>query len=94
MLDKLSKINDIVCIEPKGAFYVFVDVSKLYGKSFDGVQINGSLTFADCALKKGVALIPGVAFGNDNCIRLSYAISKEDIVEGLQRLEQFVSELK
>ena len=94
ILEKLSKINDIVCIEPKGAFYVFVDVSKLYGKSFEGVKIDGSLTFADCALKKGVALIPGVAFGNDNCIRLSYAISKEDIVEGIDRLAQFVQELK
>ncbi len=94
MLEKLSKINDIVCIEPKGAFYVFVDVSKTFGKSFDGVKIDGSLSFADCALKKGVALIPGVAFGNDDCVRLSYAISKEDIVEGLDRLAQFVNELK
>lgn len=93
MLDKLSEIKNIVCIEPKGAFYVFVDVSKLYGKCFDGVKIEGSLSFADCALKKGIALIPGVAFGNDNCIRLSYAISNEDIVEGLNRLAQFVSEL-
>lgn len=94
MLEKLSKINDILCIEPKGAFYVFVDVSKTFGKSFDGVKIDGSLSFADCALKKGVALIPGVAFGNDDCVRLSYAISKEDIVEGLDRLAQFVNELK
>ena len=94
MLDKLSKIKGIVCIEPKGAFYVFVDVSKLYGKSFEGIKIEGSLSFADCALKKGIALIPGVAFGNDNCVRLSYAISKEDIVEGLERLAQFVSELR
>ena len=94
ILDRLSKIKDIVCIEPKGAFYVFVDVSKLYGKSFNGVKIESSLSFADCALKKGIALIPGVAFGNDNCIRLSYAISKEDIVEGIDRLAQFVSELR
>ena len=79
---------------PKGAFYVFVDVSALYGKTFDGVKINGSLTFADCALKKGVALIPGVAFGNDDCIRLSYAISIEDIKEGLTRFIEFVNELK
>ncbi len=94
MIDKLSLIDGIECIEPKGAFYVFVNVSKLFGKTFEGTKIEGSLTFADCALKRGVALIPGVAFGNDDCIRLSYAISKEDIEEGLDRLAKFIEELK
>ncbi len=94
MVELLNKIDNVMCIQPKGAFYVFVNVSKLYGKSFNGTIINGSLTFADCALKKGIALIPGVAFGNDECIRLSYAISKEDIEEGLKRFNEFVNELK
>lgn len=94
MIELLSDISELVCIEPKGAFYVFIDISKLYGKSYNGTQINSSLKFADCALTKGVALIPGVAFGNDNCIRLSYAISKEDITEGIKRLKEFVSEIK
>ena len=94
MMNILKDVKDIVCIEPKGAFYVFVNVSKLYGKKFDGVEINGSLAFADAALKKGVALIPGIAFGNDECIRLSYAISKEDIIEGLSRFINFVNDLK
>ena len=80
--------------EPMGAFYVFVDVSKVYGKHFDGQLIDGSLSFADSALKKGVAIVPGVAFGNDNCIRLSYAISIEDIKEGLNRLSDFIKEVK
>ncbi len=94
MVKTLQSMDGIVCIEPKGAFYVFVDVSGLYGKCYDGTVINGSLTFADCALKKGVALIPGVAFGDDNCIRLSYAISLEDIKEGLNRLNEFIKEIK
>lgn len=94
MVQFLQGIDNILCIEPKGAFYVFVDVSKLYGKTFMGEKIDGSLKFADCALKKGVALIPGVAFGDDNCIRLSYAISIEDIKEGLNRLKSFIGELK
>ena len=93
MVDYLKGIDNLVCIEPKGAFYVFVDVSKFYGKSYNGKVINGSLEFADQALSKGVALIPGVAFGDDNCIRLSYAISIEDIKEGLNRLKSFLSEL-
>ncbi len=94
MVETLKQIDDIVVIEPKGAFYVFIDISSLYGKSFEGKVVDGSLSFADCALKKGVALIPGVAFGNDDCIRLSYAISIEDIKEGLSRLASFIKELK
>lgn len=94
MIEMLKDVDGIVCIEPKGAFYVFVNVAELFGKTFDGVVINDSLTFADCALKRGVALIPGVAFGSDDCIRLSYAISIEDIKEGLSRLIAFIKELK
>ena len=94
MIEMLKGVDGIVCIEPKGAFYVFVNVAELFGKTFDGVVINDSLTFADCALKRGVALIPGVAFGSDDCIRLSYAISIEDIKEGLSRLIAFIKELK
>ncbi len=94
MYKVLSEVEGIVCIEPKGAFYVFVNVSALYGKTFNGQKIEGSLAFADAALQKGVALIPGVAFGDDDCIRLSYAISLEDIKEGLNRLISFIKELK
>ncbi len=93
MLNKLNQIEGIICVEPKGAFYVFIDITNFIGKSYNGVKIDGSLTFANCALKKGVALIPGVAFGDDNSIRLSYAISKEDIEEGLNRLEEFIKEI-
>ncbi len=94
MVRTLQQMDGIVCIEPKGAFYVFVDVSGFYGKSFDGMNITGSLSFADCALKKGVALIPGIAFGDDNCIRLSYAISLDDIKEGLNRFNEFIKEIR
>lgn len=44
-------------------------------------------------LEKGVAVVPGIAFGDDECVRLSYAISKEDIAEGLNRIESFVKEV-
>ncbi len=94
MIELLSDVKNIECITPKGAFYVFINVSGLYGKTFEGNKITGSLSFADCALKKGIALVPGVAFGNDECIRLSYAISKEDITEGIRRFKDFVNELK
>ncbi len=94
MVERLSKIENIVSIEPKGAFYVFVDVSSFYNKQYKGKLINGSLSFADAALQAGVALIPGIAFGDDNCIRLSYAISLDDIKEGLDRLDAFTKEIK
>lgn len=94
MIEKLSRLEGVYIAKPLGAFYVFVDVSSCYGKSYDGEIINGSMSFADLALKEGVALIPGVAFGDDNCVRLSYAISIEDIAEGLNRLETFIKKLK
>ncbi len=94
MVQALNEIDGIVCIEPKGAFYVFVDVSAFYGKKYEGTVIDGSLSFAECALKAGVALIPGAAFGDDNCIRLSYAISMEDIKEGINRIAKFIREIK
>jgi len=94
MYEKLCKIDGITCPEPKGAFYAFLNVSKLYGKTFDGEVINSSMAFAKGALKKGVAVIPGVAFGDDDCIRLSYTLSLADIEEGIKRLESFINELK
>ena len=94
MIDRLSKIKGVKFTEPMGAFYMFVDVSSVYGKRFDGQKITGSLSFADVALKKGVAVVPGIAFGNDNCIRLSYATSMDDIKEGLDRLDGFIKEIR
>ncbi len=94
MVEVLQNTENVVCIEPKGAFYVFADVSACYGKKFNGTPINGSLSFADAALNKGVAVVPGLAFGDDKCIRLSYAISLADIKEGLERLKLFIKELK
>ena len=93
MMQKLSEMG-LKYNEPMGAFYVFVDVSKVYGKSFEGQAVNGSLAFADAALKRGVAVVPGLAFGNDNCIRLSYAVALEDIKEGLARLDGFIKEVE
>lgn len=94
LLKLLKEIPEIECVEPMGAFYVFADVSKLYGKKFNGKEITGSLSFADYLLENGVALIPGIAFGDDNSVRLSYCISLEDIKEGVDRIKKFISEVK
>ncbi len=93
MISRIKGIENLSCIEPDGAFYIMLIVNKLYGKRYNGRKINGSLDVADMLLEKGVAVVPGIAFGDDECVRLSYAISKEDIAEGLDRIESFVKEV-
>lgn len=82
-------------IKPEGAFYVFLDIAQLINKSYNGKLIDSPLTFAKILLSDyDVAVIPCESFGNDESIRLSYAISDEDIVKGVTRIGKFVSMLK
>lgn len=95
MAEKINSIKGVCCIKPKGAFYVMVNIKDLLNKSIDGEYIGDSLNLANLLLEKYlVAVIPGVAFGDDNYIRLSYATSMENIEKGLNRLEEFVSNLR
>ncbi|HAT4262746.1 TPA: pyridoxal phosphate-dependent aminotransferase [Clostridium perfringens] len=90
MIELISEIEDLTFIEPKGAFYVMIDVSKVLKKA----NIKGSMEFANLLLKEeNVVVIPGIAFGEDNFIRLSYATSKEEIIKGLKRIKEFVNKL-
>lgn len=85
IVQKLNEINGIKCHMPEGAFYVFPDVSALYKD-----KIKDSLSFSTELLDKvKVAVIPGSAFGNDKCIRLSYACSMDNISKGVERIKQF-----
>lgn len=82
-------------IKPEGAFYVFLDIAQLINKSYNGKLIDSPLTFAKILLSDyDVAVIPCESFGNEESIRLSYAISDEDIVKGVTRIGKFVSMLK
>lgn len=81
-------------INPQGAFYVFVNIEKYLGKHYNGVKILTSVEFAKQLLNAGVAVIPGLPFENDNFIRLSYAINKDDIKLGIERIANFIKELK
>lgn len=91
MVNLLNDISGIRAVKPGGAFYVFPDVSSFYGKKVAGVLINDSITFCSAALLVAeVALVPGVAFGMDNHVRLSYAMSDDDIKTGLKRLKDFL----
>jgi aspartate aminotransferase len=85
IVEGIRAIPKLSCSNPMGAFYVFVDISQT------GMT---SLQFSDAILEQQeVAVIPGIAFGADDCIRLSYATSMETIKKGLDRLEKFVSSL-
>jgi aspartate aminotransferase len=76
---------------PLGAFYAFPDVSGLFGKTIAGKEIKGSLDFADVALEHAkVAVVPGIGFGEDRCVRLSYATDRATIQNGLAALKKLV----
>lgn len=95
MSDRLNKIKDISFIKPMGAFYVMVNVGKYYNKEISGNEIKSSLDFSKKLLEEEkVAVIPGIAFGLDNYIRLSYATSMEVINKGIDRIERFLNKLK
>jgi aspartate aminotransferase len=95
LLALIGEIDGVQSVEPDGAFYVMLVVGGLYGKSYNGKQINGSIDFADALLDaEKVATIPGVSFGADDCLRLSYSLSEADIEEGLARIKRFVDSLQ
>jgi aspartate aminotransferase len=95
LLDLIAGIDGVQAVEPDGAFYVMLVVSDLYGKSYQGKVLTNSIEFADALLDgEKVATVPGVSFGADDCLRLSYSLSEEDIETGLARIKKFVSDLK
>lgn len=87
---RMREIPGVICPEPLGAFYVFADISAIYPKA----GVKGSLEFCDLLLNKAqVVVVPGEPFGDDNSIRLSYAISAKQIAEGMDRIANFVKSL-
>lgn len=92
MAERLNGIEGVQCDEPTGAFYCFPDVSAHYGRNINGAKISGSMDFAKALLEQAnVALVPGLPFGCDNNVRLSFACSLEQITKGLDRLEKWLS---
>jgi len=92
MVERLNAMAGITCATPKGAFYVFPDVSAIYGKKIADQEITGSMVLADVLLDHfKVGVVPGLPFGDDNCVRLSYALSMEDIKKGLDRIGEALS---
>jgi aspartate aminotransferase len=89
---ELNKIEGIVTPTPEGAFYVYPDVSGLFGRDFGGRSFASSLELADFVLDEvEVALVPGEAFGPSGYFRLSYALGDDQLLEGIQRLQKLFS---
>lgn len=94
IVSKLNAIPGITCMNPQGAFYVFPDVSALYGRAFQGKAITGSSAFSAYLLEEAnVAVVPGAEFGHDGYIRLSYATSMDNIVKGVDRIAEAAAKL-
>ncbi|ABO50223.1 L-aspartate aminotransferase apoenzyme [Desulforamulus reducens MI-1] len=95
MLERVSALPGITCPKPNGAFYLYPNVSAYFGKSYQGKLVNNATDLANLWLEEvQVAAVPGIAFGCDDNIRLSYATSMENIKEGLDRIEKFLAELQ
>jgi aspartate aminotransferase len=94
IVEKLNSIPGINCMNPQATFYVFPSISSLFGMSYGGRKISSSTDFADYLLDEvDVAVVPGIAFGNDDHVRLSYATSMENIQKGLDRISDAVAKL-
>lgn len=90
----LNNIIGVKCYVPMGAFYVFPDISYYFGKKFKGKTISNSIELTDFLLDEGkVAVVPGIEFGSDNHIRISYATSMKDIIEGTKRIKESLEKL-
>lgn len=93
MADRLRAMKGVECTEPTGAFYCFPDVSSHYGRTIGGLKITGSMDFSKALLEQAnVAVVPGLPFGCDKNVRLSFATSMQQITKGLDRMEKWLSQ--
>ena len=91
MAERLRAMKGVECSEPTGAFYCFPDVSSHYGRTFGGVKVAGSMDFAKALLEQAnVGVVPGLPFGCDKNVRLSFATSMQQITKGLDRMEKWL----
>ncbi|MBU0730862.1 MAG: pyridoxal phosphate-dependent aminotransferase [Proteobacteria bacterium] len=94
IISELKSIEGISCVVPRGAFYVFPNFSAYFGKKYKGKALSNSVDMADYLLDEAkIALVPGVAFGADDFIRLSFATSMEIIEEGMKRIKNALAQL-
>ena len=92
ILSLLNDIDGFKCNTPDGAFYVFPDISYFFGKTIDGYKINNAADMSLFLLDKAlVATVTGDAFGDPNCIRISYAASQDQLIEAIKRIKKVLT---
>ena len=96
MVSQVSEIVPEPVRAPEGAFYLFAPVSAFYGKSTaSGKVIGGSVELCSYLLEsEGLAIVPGAAFGDDNCVRFSYAASDSTLQQACERFKRGLQSLK
>jgi aspartate aminotransferase len=95
VLELMKDIPGLKTNVPDGAFYVYPEVSSLFGKSYNGFTINNATDLSMFLLDVAhVALVPGAAFGDDKYIRFSYATSEDKLIEALKRMKEAIEKLK
>lgn len=94
VLGLLNEVEGVKTNVPEGAFYLFPDVSSFFGKRYNDTIINSATDLAMYLLQEGlVAIVTGEAFGNPNCIRISYAAAEEELIEAMKRMKQSLEKL-
>jgi len=94
LIPALNALSGVTCATPGGALYAFPDVSSHFGKRLGGIELTGSEAFAKALLESvAVAVTPGNAFGEDRCIRLSFACSMERLEEGVARMRRALGQV-
>ncbi|MBD8882371.1 pyridoxal phosphate-dependent aminotransferase [Rhodanobacter sp. 7MK24] len=94
VMDGLNAIPGVSCPRPQGAFYAFPDISVAFGKSHSGTKITNDVEFCAALLDaKGVACVPGSAFGEPRALRISYTCPFEQLQPGIERIQEFFAEL-
>jgi len=95
LIAALAELPGVACPPPGGAFYAFPDVSAHYGRRMGGLALEGSMAFAKALLDRAaVAVTPGIAFGEDRCVRISFATSMERLREGAARMKRALGEVR
>jgi aspartate aminotransferase len=95
ILGLAREIEGMKVLEPQGAFYLFPDVSAFFGKTYNGQTINNADELVTYLLQEAhVACVSGSAFGEDNCIRFSYATSEDLIIEAMKRMKEALERLQ
>ncbi|MFV1990723.1 MAG: aminotransferase class I/II-fold pyridoxal phosphate-dependent enzyme, partial [Acidimicrobiales bacterium] len=91
IFEMLQAIDGVSCVEPKGAFYAFPNLEDLIGTRVGGVEVSSTVELAAVILDQAkVAFVPGEAFGAAGYARFSFALSDEDLVEGITRIHSLL----